>query len=93
METIIIILLCLISLYIGYTIAKGIDNNHRELFQAYMDEQIKLQHELNYYKKIYRTLTNELKNNTDLIEDTIIDMQGNIIGVIYKQKNEDNEKE
>lgn len=87
METIIIILLCLISLYIGYTISKGIDNNHRELFQAYMDEQIKLNNEKEYYKNKYENLIKIITENQE-IKECIINSQGEIIDIVTFNKEE-----
>lgn len=88
METvIIIILLCLISIYIGYTIAKGIDNNHRELFQAYMDEQIKLNNEKEYYKNKYENTIKIITENPE-IKECIINSQGEIIDIVTFNKEE-----
>ena len=67
MEATHIIISCLISIYIGYIIGKGINNNHRELFQAYMDEQIKLSKEKHYYQNKYQELRNNLERNKDKI--------------------------
>ena len=66
MEVTHIIISCLISIYIGYIIGKGINNNHRELIQAYMDEQIKLTREKNYYQNKYQE---QINKNKDKIRD------------------------
>ena len=71
-----IIICCLISAYLGFTVAKGLDNNHRELFQAYMDEQLKLSKEKSYYEQCYRLLLTSIRVNNIyqriLKEDTLI---------------------
>lgn len=61
MEVTLIIISCLISIYIGYIIGKGINNNHIELIQAYMDEQIKLTREKHYYQNKYQEQINKNK--------------------------------
>ena len=66
MEVTHIIISCLISIYIGYIIGKGINNNHIELIQAYMDEQIKLTREKNYYQNKYQE---QINKNKDKIRD------------------------
>lgn len=87
METIMIIIICLISLYIGYTISKGIDNNHRELFQAYMDEQLKLNNEKEYYKNKYENLIKIITDKPE-IKECIINSKGEIIDIVTFNKEE-----
>lgn len=87
METILIIIICLISLYIGYTISKGIDNNHRQLFQAYMDEQLNLNNEKEYYKNKYENLI-KIITETPEIKECIINSKGEIIDIVTFNKEE-----
>jgi len=87
METILIIICILISSYIGYTISKGIDNNHRELFQAYMDEQLKLNNEKEYYKNKYENLIKTITENPK-IKECIINSKGEIIDIVTFNKEE-----
>ena len=87
METILIIIISLISIYIGYTISKGIDNNHKQLFQAYMDEQLKLNNEKEYYKTNYEQLINTITENPE-IKECIINNKGEIIDIVTFNKEE-----
>lgn len=87
METILIIICCLISLYIGYTISKGIDNNHRQLFQAYMDEQLKLNNEKEYYKNNYEKLIKTI-TETPTVKECIMNSKGEIIDIVTFNKEE-----
>lgn len=85
MEIIGIFVIGLLSFFCGMYIAKGLDNNHRELFQAYMDEQLKLSMEKQQVFDAYNQLLMSMENS-DLIEDWIVDCRGYKIGVIFKKR-------
>ena len=85
MDNVMVLLLVLVSFYIGYVISKGIDNNHRELFQGFLDETLKLQGEIDYWKTQYQTLYCLVKDSDEFV-DVEYDCQGNIKSIILKEK-------
>ena len=84
METVGILVISILSFFCGMYIAKGIDNNHRELFQAYMDEQLKLSIEKQQTLDVYNQLVSSI-NNSDLVDDWIMNCRGQKVGVIFKK--------
>ena len=82
-----IIICCLISAYLGFTVAKGLDNNHRELFQAYMDEQLKLTKEKSYYEQCYRLLLTSIRVNNiyqRILKEESQNERGDVVGITLK---------
>ena len=82
-----IIICCLISAYLGFKVAKGLDNNHRELFQAYMDEQLKLSKEKSYYEQCYRLLLTSIRVNNiyqRILKEESRNERGDVVGITLK---------
>ena len=82
-----IIICCLISAHLGFTVAKGLDNNHRELFQAYMDEQLKLTKEKSYYEQCYRLLLTSIRVNNiyqRILKEESKNERGDVVGITLK---------
>ena len=75
-------LLAVCTFNIGFGIAKGLDNNHRELFQGYIDETLKLNNEIEYWKNCFNMLYNSLEDFE--VEDEVKDYRGNTIQVFFK---------
>ena len=87
METVMIIICCLISAYLGFKVAKGLDNNHRELFQAYMDEQLILSKEKSYYEQCYRLLLTSIRVNNiyqRILKEESQNERGDVVGITLK---------
>jgi hypothetical protein len=79
-----VILAVIVAIYLGYSIAKGIDNNHRELFQGFTDEILKLHGEVEYWKNCYELLE-QCVRDSEHIKDTVKDGRGNIIQIYFKE--------
>lgn len=82
-----IIICCLISAYLGFKVAKGLDNNHRELFQAYMDEQLILSKEKSYYEQCYRLLLTSIRVNNiyqRILKEESQNERGDVVGITLK---------
>ena len=87
-----IIICCLISAYLGFTVAKGLDNNHRELFQAYMDEQLKLSKQKSYYEQCYRLLLTSIRINNiyqRILKEESRNERGDVVGITLKNSEEE----
>lgn len=87
-----IIICCLISAYLGFTVAKGLDNNHRELFQAYMDEQLILSKEKSYYEQCYRLLLTSIRVNNiyqKILKEESRNELGDVVGITLKNSEEE----
>ena len=87
-----IIICCLISAYLGFTVAKGLDNNHRELFQAYMDEQLILSKEKSYYEQCYRLLLTSIRVNNiyqRILKEESKNERGDVVGITLKNSEEE----
>lgn len=87
-----IIICCLISAYLGFTVAKGLDNNHRELFQAYMDEQLILSKEKSYYEQCYRLLLTSIRVNNiyqRILKEESRNERGDVVGITLKNSEEE----
>ena len=87
-----IIICCLISAYLGFKVAKGLDNNHRELFQAYMDEQLKLSKEKSYYEQCYRLLLTSIRVNNiyqKILKEESRNELGDVVGITLKNSEEE----
>lgn len=92
MEAVMIIICCLISAYLGFKLAKGLDNNHRELFQAYMDEQLKLSKEKSYYEQCYRLLLTSIRINNiyqRILKEESKNERGDVVGITLKNSEEE----
>ena len=91
-----IIICCLISAYLGFKVAKGLDNNHRELFQAYMDEQLILSKEKSYYEQCYRLLLRSIRVNNiyqKILKEESRNELGDVVGITLKNSEDENEGE
>lgn len=87
-----IIICCLISAYLGFRVAKGLDNNHRELFQAYMDEQLILSKEKSYYEQCYRLLLTSIRVNNiyqRILKEESQNERGDVVGITLKNSEEE----
>ena len=92
MESVMIIICCLIAAYLGFTVAKGLDNNHRELFQAYMDEQLILSKEKSYYEQCYRLLLTSIRVNNiyqRILKEESRNELGDVVGITLKNSEEE----
>ena len=80
------VLVAIVSFYVGYIIAKGIDNNHIQLFQSYHEENHKLRMERDYWQALYENLCSCLTENDVENYKKIVKCKQECQNSIYKPK-------
>lgn len=83
-DGIFILLLCGFMFSFGYKIACVEDNNYSELFQAYIKNNTDLEREKYYWMDCYNKLYYSIPD--ELIEYKVVDMQGRVIRVFFKEE-------
>ena len=84
-ELLLVILGIMFSFYVGYVIAKGIDNNHIQLFQSYHNECHELQHKVEYYRKLNEQMYDMVKEENPDMYERLLNCEGDVVA-IYKRE-------